>query len=312
MAQYKTGSVNVTNGSVTVVGVGTAFLINVAIGNSIKVAGIDVTYQVASVLADDQLTLSAPYQGATANNAAYQVGTGFTDNFSLVEIDDGDNDWPYHLTAGVIRPLDTILKAIASSNFKTTEPAIKFAGMPWADATSGYMKFRNTANTAWISAWKLDGSAGGLFSPIAGPGSLQAFATGALTATSVITSGDGRVGSATTIYNARFEVIKGAAAAYETVGDEFTQASANKTLGLGTGGYRNVITINASTGSVAATRSTTGLLLNSFYSSNAYAAASLLVNCNTGNGTIHFYTGAGSVEAPIERAVISSTGLAPV
>ena len=146
--------------------------------------------------------------------------------------------------------------------------------------------------------------------PVGGPGSSQAFAVGALSATSVVTTGDGRVGSATPIYNARFEVIKGAADAYVNVGDEFTAATANKNIALGAGGYRNVLTINALTGSVAATRSTTGLLLNSFYGSNAYAASSININCNTGVGTIHFYTGTGSSAIPTERAVISSTGLA--
>lgn len=81
--------------------------------------------------------------------------------------------------------VNAALQALASNSAGTTEPTTMYPYQPWADTTSGFMKFRNAANSAWISAWKLDGSAGGLFSPLAG-GSAQAFATGALTVTGVL------------------------------------------------------------------------------------------------------------------------------
>lgn len=79
--------------------------------------------------------------------------------------------------------VNTALQALASNSKGTTEPAIKYPYQKWADDTTGYMRLRNGANTAWINLYKLEGSAGGLFSPIAGPGSSQAFSVGALSAT---------------------------------------------------------------------------------------------------------------------------------
>lgn len=64
MSWYKTGSINVTNGSTTVTGVGTAWIANVAAGEGIKIAD-DKIYEIASVNSDTQLTLGSPYLGGT-------------------------------------------------------------------------------------------------------------------------------------------------------------------------------------------------------------------------------------------------------
>lgn len=45
--------------------------------------------------------------------------------------------------------------AIATRNSGGTEPAVKFQFMEWPDTTSGYMKVRNEANTAWLIKYKL-------------------------------------------------------------------------------------------------------------------------------------------------------------
>src|SRR5688500_63985 len=72
MAWYRTGTVNVTNGSVNVVGVGTAFVANVSIGEGFL--GPDGrVYEVANVVSNTALTLSAVYQGATANAQTYAI-----------------------------------------------------------------------------------------------------------------------------------------------------------------------------------------------------------------------------------------------
>ena len=49
MAQYKTGTVAVTNGSGTVTGTATLFVANVTVGDIFTVVGDNTFYQVASV-----------------------------------------------------------------------------------------------------------------------------------------------------------------------------------------------------------------------------------------------------------------------
>jgi hypothetical protein len=45
---------------------------------------------------------------------------------------------------------NSALLAIVSNNSGATEPATTFAYMFWADTTSGLLKQRNAANSAWI------------------------------------------------------------------------------------------------------------------------------------------------------------------
>jgi len=56
--------------------------------------------------------------------------------------------------------LNTTLGAIVSNNSGATQPATTFAYMWWADTTSGVLKQRNAANSAWVNKYKLNG--GGL------------------------------------------------------------------------------------------------------------------------------------------------------
>ncbi|MDA8114982.1 MAG: hypothetical protein M0Z43_09700 [Acidithiobacillus sp.] len=76
------------------------------------------------------------------------------------------------------------LQAIVSNSSGATAPLTTYPYQYWADVTSGYLKQRDAANATWISLYKLDGSAGGLFSPMAGPGPSQSFGVGALSAAS--------------------------------------------------------------------------------------------------------------------------------
>lgn len=108
--QYTAYTVSVTNGSPIVTGAaGTAFVANVAVGNTFKVKDENVVYQVAAVNSDTQLTLSSNYAGATRGGLNYQITRDFTPHLGLAEISTGDIDWPYHLTQEVIRKLDTII-----------------------------------------------------------------------------------------------------------------------------------------------------------------------------------------------------------
>lgn len=90
MAQYKTGTVSVTNGSVVVTGINTIWVTNGQIGNLFTVGDDRVWYEVASIDSDTQLTLSAPYAGTTAAGQSYALTRDFTPNYSFPYPEYGD------------------------------------------------------------------------------------------------------------------------------------------------------------------------------------------------------------------------------
>ncbi len=119
MGQYRIGTVDVTNGSKTVIGHGTVFLTKVSVADSFKVASIDSIYSVGLIVSDTELTLASNWVGATATGQSYQVGVDRTTFFAFGEIWAGDKDWPYHLTQ-TIRRIDQIIKHIADKAQYTT------------------------------------------------------------------------------------------------------------------------------------------------------------------------------------------------
>ena len=90
MAQYKTGTVSVTNGSATVTGSGTAFSANLTAGDLFTVAGDSVAYTVASAPTATTLTLTAPYGGVTGSGKSYGVTIDFTPDLGLPLMSIGD------------------------------------------------------------------------------------------------------------------------------------------------------------------------------------------------------------------------------
>jgi hypothetical protein len=60
--------------------------------------------------------------------------------------------------AAVRSDLNGQLAAIVSNNSGATEPATMYAYQWWADTTTGLLKLRNSANSAWISLRELDGT----------------------------------------------------------------------------------------------------------------------------------------------------------
>lgn len=60
------------------------------------------------------------------------------------------------------------MAAIVSQNSGTTEPAVTYAYMPWADTTAGQLKIRNAANNAWIVLGSLSDVGLGLLSRAGG------------------------------------------------------------------------------------------------------------------------------------------------
>lgn len=90
MAQYKTGTVAVTNGSATVTGSGTAWASNLQPGDGFTVTSTGVAYDVAQVVSDTELKLSAPYAGATGSGLAYAAWRDFTAPDGIPEMSQGD------------------------------------------------------------------------------------------------------------------------------------------------------------------------------------------------------------------------------
>lgn len=70
MAWYRTGTVNLTNGSATVTGVGTAFVGAVQPGG-VFVGPNGSAYEVQAVVSATELTLRTPYTGSTTTASAY-------------------------------------------------------------------------------------------------------------------------------------------------------------------------------------------------------------------------------------------------
>ena len=60
--------------------------------------------------------------------------------------------------AAVRADLNNALAAIVSNNSKATSPATTYAYQWWADTTTGQLKLRNSANSAWITIFELDGT----------------------------------------------------------------------------------------------------------------------------------------------------------
>ena len=112
MGQYRTGTVDVINGSLTVIGHGTAFLANVSIADFFKVSGINTIYVVATVDTDTEITLTSTWAGSTLTNQEYQIATDWTTNYNFGEIWAGDKDWPYWLTNS-LRQIDQRLKDLS-------------------------------------------------------------------------------------------------------------------------------------------------------------------------------------------------------
>ncbi len=84
MAQYIEGTVDVVNGSSTIIGVGTQWLTDpiqpIAVNDlfGVKVVGEDVLYEVAAVVSDAEITISSPFGGTTANGLNYAISRDFT------------------------------------------------------------------------------------------------------------------------------------------------------------------------------------------------------------------------------------------
>ena len=93
MAQYKIGTVTVTNGDATVVGIGTSWLAEINVGDWFSLQGQGhARYEVLSKTSDTELELSTLYAGTTAAGALYAIVRDFTLLSGYPIINEGDVD----------------------------------------------------------------------------------------------------------------------------------------------------------------------------------------------------------------------------
>lgn len=88
--KYNIGTINVTNSSAAVVGVGTKWVANLAAGQMFTVVGSGIVYYVGSITDDTHLTLTANYAGTTATAQPYTIVQSFTPGNSIPYPDIGD------------------------------------------------------------------------------------------------------------------------------------------------------------------------------------------------------------------------------
>jgi len=88
--QYRAGNVTVQTGSNVVMGDGTEWIANAPVGAPFTIEKDLVSYQVASVVSDTELRLSAPYAGLGGINLFYSIHTSFTPKRGYPLLQPGD------------------------------------------------------------------------------------------------------------------------------------------------------------------------------------------------------------------------------
>lgn len=90
MSQYTLGTVAVAAGSAIVVGTDTVWQGHIATGHLFSISGSPALYQVAGVIDNTHLTLTAPWGGETGAGLSYAVTRDFTPRRNFPIINPGD------------------------------------------------------------------------------------------------------------------------------------------------------------------------------------------------------------------------------
>ena len=201
-------------------------------------------------------------------------------------------------TAAAVRAdLNLALAAIVQLSSGATEPATKYAYQLWADTTSGYLKQRNAANSAWITLWQLSA------------GTIPAAGSTGITTLGTITTGAWNAGMVTATYSGM-----GVGAVIGANND----AGGYGLMGISTVGTGALISSSSGRGLLASTILGVGATINVGGTQTAATAnAALEVTRNhatagystTGDliSVTDYPTGAGTVSGSLLKATIDST-----
>jgi len=129
MPQYRVGTVNVTNGSAIVIGTNTTWLTNAGAGNGFTIQNSGVSYTVASVQSDTQITLSSNYGGTTGSGLSYVLFSSFTYPDNIAEIAKNDIETATIITRS-FRKIQDLVSNIANGTYTSTNvfPNIDITG----------------------------------------------------------------------------------------------------------------------------------------------------------------------------------------
>lgn len=109
MGQYSEGTVSVSSGSSVVTGTNTLWLTEaISAGDLFRIQGVPGTYEVASVVSDTELNLTATWADAGMTDVLYLIHRDFTspDNFPIPA--EGDIEYTAILSKAITRIQDTI------------------------------------------------------------------------------------------------------------------------------------------------------------------------------------------------------------
>lgn len=149
MSQYRTGTVSVTQGSPIVNGAGTAWINEVGPGDLFTTEG-QVWYQVSGVTSNGQMTLAAPWAGASASGQSYAITRDFTPNYG----------WPYP-NKGDVETASIVKLALAAIDAKLAELGAAPGGLGGnsevqADFNDNSQISFTLGSTASYRAWFVD------------------------------------------------------------------------------------------------------------------------------------------------------------
>ncbi len=195
MGQYRDGIVSVVHNTNGVVGVGTAFLANIAVGQLFALSASQIPYIVGGVTDDTHFTVTAPYAGADASGQAYSVTQGFTPNLGLPYPERGDIN-----TVAILKRLVQVLDNAIS--FTYTPVSITTAGQITSTIATGTtpLVVASTTQVANLNAsylagqtWASPGAIGGTTAAAALFTALGVSGVATLTAAPVLSSLTGYV-----------------------------------------------------------------------------------------------------------------------
>jgi hypothetical protein len=136
MAQYKTGSVTVENGSNVITGNGTVWLTNATVGDWFKVDDRSAIYQIAVINSNTEIELTVNYAEADGSGLSYCIVRDFAPIYDTPLIFKGDIDWP-DIYRRAINNLEEVINGIE----------------PDTNIISGHMTILNPSTGNFI-AWR--------------------------------------------------------------------------------------------------------------------------------------------------------------